>query len=383
MVVAKGDRSFCFFCFGKFVTVTVDDYLPFHLKKSLFTTIDGHLWVSLMEKAFAKLKGCYELIGDADLQRVALDLTGNIITTVPITLKKLPYGALAAASAEDESPSIEKMQSIQLRHTGWFLNFNGKWSRVSSDELMERFNVIYVLLLFGQANFLTLRYKQLMHYGKGYIEPFSTQQIMLQVPKKCTITIYLQCKTEVKVGLDLYMVENNRSTCISSEYCKIISIPEHQMVHTSIKVEPGRYILIPKVNRATDYLLRLFSKNWMISSHLITQLKLKPLFPKKHYDIVTVKFVKLTMHIPGKFIIQVHLLEDLGLKSYTIKLPNMLIFAVENLQLLVQVYSQKPLSTIFLGFTEYKTTKNDSSTLILWDEDKEIGEIEIEAIFHE
>lgn len=50
---------------GKPEIITIDDYLPFYGSSLMFSkrANDGDFWVPLLEKAFAKLNGNYEMIG--------------------------------------------------------------------------------------------------------------------------------------------------------------------------------------------------------------------------------------------------------------------------------------------------------------------------------
>ncbi|CAI9726120.1 calpain-9-like, isoform X2 [Octopus vulgaris] len=76
-----GAFHFNFWHYGKWTEVIVDDYLP---------TVNGHLiygknreqpnefWSPLLEKAYAKLQGCYQALNGGKIQSALTDLTGGI-----------------------------------------------------------------------------------------------------------------------------------------------------------------------------------------------------------------------------------------------------------------------------------------------------------------
>ncbi|KAJ3210426.1 Calpain-6 [Dinochytrium kinnereticum] len=77
--------TFRFNRFGEWVEVVVDDYLP--------CTPDGNLiyarsrdpnefWVSLLEKAYAKLRGCYKALESGSPNGAYVDLSGNVPETI-------------------------------------------------------------------------------------------------------------------------------------------------------------------------------------------------------------------------------------------------------------------------------------------------------------
>ncbi|KAJ1549292.1 Calpain-2 catalytic subunit [Nowakowskiella sp. JEL0078] len=67
-----GIFRFRFYRFGEWVEVVVDDYLPCGLDDP------NEFWVSLLEKAYAKLNGCYEALDAGSATTAFVDLSGNI-----------------------------------------------------------------------------------------------------------------------------------------------------------------------------------------------------------------------------------------------------------------------------------------------------------------
>lgn len=70
---------------GIWKLVWVDDFFPCdpHSKKPAFTrSSDAELWVLILEKAWAKLYGCYERIEQGTCREAQRDLTGAPTKTV-------------------------------------------------------------------------------------------------------------------------------------------------------------------------------------------------------------------------------------------------------------------------------------------------------------
>ncbi|CAL1547299.1 unnamed protein product [Lymnaea stagnalis] len=72
----------CFFRFGKWEDVYIDDYLPVIYGNVLWgaksSTDDNEMWVALLEKAFARLHGSYDAIYGGQPGDAYLQLTGGI-----------------------------------------------------------------------------------------------------------------------------------------------------------------------------------------------------------------------------------------------------------------------------------------------------------------
>uniref|UniRef100_F6ZVH3 Uncharacterized protein n=2 Tax=Ciona intestinalis TaxID=7719 RepID=F6ZVH3_CIOIN len=83
-----GVFKFRFWRFGRWTEVVVDDRLPV-LDDQLFgirSTEKNEFWSALLEKAYAKLVGCYEALHNMDSGEILQDLTGGIIE--PINLRE-------------------------------------------------------------------------------------------------------------------------------------------------------------------------------------------------------------------------------------------------------------------------------------------------------
>ncbi|KAF8785968.1 Calpain-2 catalytic subunit like protein [Argiope bruennichi] len=76
----KGIVTFRFWRFGHWVTVYVDDLLPTKKKKLIYSRSSEprEFWVSLLEKAYAKLHGSYEALEGGQAMDALVDLTGGL-----------------------------------------------------------------------------------------------------------------------------------------------------------------------------------------------------------------------------------------------------------------------------------------------------------------
>ncbi|KAI8927724.1 hypothetical protein BC831DRAFT_451367 [Entophlyctis helioformis] len=87
-----GIFRFRFFKFGTWTEVVVDDYLPCTSAGEWICSLSGdrrELWVPLLEKAFAKLNGCYQSLSALKTcTSVFVDFTGNVAEEVDLT----PFG---------------------------------------------------------------------------------------------------------------------------------------------------------------------------------------------------------------------------------------------------------------------------------------------------
>nr|CAB3227597.1 calpain-5-like [Phallusia mammillata] len=77
----SGVFRFRFWRFGVWIEVVVDDRLPCKDGKlcGVYSTESNEFWSALMEKAYAKLVGCYEALNSMDAGSILQDLTGGIV----------------------------------------------------------------------------------------------------------------------------------------------------------------------------------------------------------------------------------------------------------------------------------------------------------------
>ncbi|KAL2916785.1 hypothetical protein HK105_203564 [Polyrhizophydium stewartii] len=84
-----GVFRFRFYKFGTWTEVVVDDFLPCTEQGGWLCSFSGdrrELWVPLLEKAFAKLNGCYQMLSTLKTSTsVFVDLTGNVAEEVSLS----------------------------------------------------------------------------------------------------------------------------------------------------------------------------------------------------------------------------------------------------------------------------------------------------------
>uniref|UniRef100_A0A914YFP4 Calpain catalytic domain-containing protein n=1 Tax=Panagrolaimus superbus TaxID=310955 RepID=A0A914YFP4_9BILA len=87
-----GIFRFRFWRFGEWIEIVIDDLLPTKDGKLLFarSKTDNEFWSALLEKAFAKLYGCYENLVGGQLSDALQDVSGGVAET--ISVKKILDG---------------------------------------------------------------------------------------------------------------------------------------------------------------------------------------------------------------------------------------------------------------------------------------------------
>uniref|UniRef100_A0A1I7WSF7 Calpain catalytic domain-containing protein n=1 Tax=Heterorhabditis bacteriophora TaxID=37862 RepID=A0A1I7WSF7_HETBA len=93
-----GIFRFRFWRFGQWVEVVIDDLLPTRDGKLLFarSKTPNEFWSALLEKAFAKLYGCYENLVGGHLSDALQDVSGGVAETINVA-KFLKFDAMAKA----------------------------------------------------------------------------------------------------------------------------------------------------------------------------------------------------------------------------------------------------------------------------------------------
>ncbi len=86
--IMAGFCGFRLFINGEWVNVTVDTRLPWHnndnMSLSMATSNKGSLWLSLFEKAYAKVHKSYDILNNVSIKNVLVDLTGGVSKKIEI-----------------------------------------------------------------------------------------------------------------------------------------------------------------------------------------------------------------------------------------------------------------------------------------------------------
>ncbi|CAB1442712.1 unnamed protein product [Pleuronectes platessa] len=146
-----GIFHFEFWQFGEWVDVVVDDRLPTKDGELLFVHSEegSEFWSALLEKAYAKINGCYEALSggstiEGSLLGCSIDITSSSDSEA-VTSRKLVKGhAYSLTGAEQVEYNGDMVQLIRIRNPWGQVEWNGDWSdssrnwRYVSDEDRKR-----------------------------------------------------------------------------------------------------------------------------------------------------------------------------------------------------------------------------------------------------
>lgn len=102
----QGIFHFRFWRFGEWIDVVIDDFLPTQNNELIYihSQTKNEFWSALLEKAYAKLYGCYEALDGGELSEALEDFTGGV--SVTLNMVKLNY----ANDAQERAELFTRMQ---------------------------------------------------------------------------------------------------------------------------------------------------------------------------------------------------------------------------------------------------------------------------------
>ncbi|KAG2460158.1 CAN1 protein, partial [Polypterus senegalus] len=139
-----GIFHFQFWQFGEWVDVVIDDRLPVKDNKLLFVhSAEGNeFWSALLEKAYAKLNGCYEALSGGSTSEGFEDFTGGVTEMYElrkppndlytIIQKALERGSLLGCSIDVSCRGLPT-KLVRIRNPWGEVEWTGAWSDNSSE----------------------------------------------------------------------------------------------------------------------------------------------------------------------------------------------------------------------------------------------------------
>ncbi|CAG8609660.1 12113_t:CDS:2 [Ambispora gerdemannii] len=320
-----GIFRFRFYHFGQWIEVVIDDYLPTINGQLIFAhgRNPNEIWCSLLEKAYAKLCGCYEALDSGSVADALVDLTGFVPET--FEFKKDEKGlinnmnkeqlmkflqnahnndALMSCSIYVEDSlvgnglipghayGITRMQTIKCKSNGkdslFLLQLHNPWGSGEWNGAWSDTSPKWKTLAPTERKKINLKVEDDGYFWMSFndfIDNFSNITISRQCSRwhnqmfrgswsvknntADTRNRHPEVQGNLTIGFVCLKVEENRVYRIHKPTYDLVSFVTYldaREITSTLNLKEGRYILIPSTYDAGEeskFLLRLFSDRYL------------------------------------------------------------------------------------------------------------------------
>ncbi|XP_013928774.1 PREDICTED: calpain-5-like [Thamnophis sirtalis] len=251
-----GIFHFHFWCFGEWIDVVIDDRLPTIDNKLIYCSSkeSNEFWSALLEKAYAKMAGCYEALDGGSTAEAIVDFTGAVAESINLIDGKYDHSIIEQVKLFRELLKVHKRGGL----ISCYIMVSAP--RTSCD------------VPFGLC--LTLYQTVISHK----VDQTRQLQYIFDVKKvEDKVLISLQQKDQrihrkegagdnLVIGFEIFKVEDNRDYRLHQlkiqERITNFTYLNNRIVHLKMLLKQGRYLLIPTTfspNTEGEFILRLFT----------------------------------------------------------------------------------------------------------------------------